>query len=342
MVSVSDGAMVEQFLLVVGLIGVQVVLAVYGVLIFKLLATGLSLFVFIVYGSLVSAVFLSPFAIFCERSKWPRRFSPTLLAQLLFISFGGVTAFQSLLLLGMRNTSPAIASAMPNLAPGIIFTFAWIFGFEKVSLRCSYSRVKILGTIVCLGGALLMSFFQRLPSVHSLSPHQDNGFQQDKLLGCIYLLAAVVLLASVMILQTAALKELPAPVTMCAITSLVGAVLTALVQLLREGKLEFKSDHLPLGTLIFYALAGGAVNGLCVVLQTWAVKKRGPVLVSMFSPIGTVCSVIISALTLREGITLGSLFGMCFMFMGLYFVLWAKNREDYFPDDEDKQKPLLG
>ncbi|XP_068649507.1 WAT1-related protein At5g47470-like [Aristolochia californica] len=335
MVSISEGVLLEQFFLVVGLIGIQVVLAVYGVLIFKLIASGLSLFVLIVYGSSVSAVILAPLAVFCERSKWPRSFSPSLLAQLLFISFGGVTVFQSLMLLGIRNTSPAIASAMPNLGPGIIFTIAWIFGFEKVNLRCAYSRVKIMGTIVCLGGALMMSFLQRSPLAHSLSPHQN------RLLGCVYLIAGVVLFACVMILQTAALKELPAPVTMCALTSLIGALLTALVQLLLEGKLEFKSELLPLGTLIFYALAGGAVNSLCVVFQTWAVKKRGPVLVSMFSPIGTVCSIIISAMTLGERVALGSLFGMCFMFMGLYFVLWAKNKEDYFPEDPDKEEPLL-
>ncbi|KAG9452309.1 hypothetical protein H6P81_005213 [Aristolochia fimbriata] len=332
----SDGAALEQLYVVAGLIAVQVILAVYGVLIYGILATGLSLFVLIFYGSLVSFVLLLPFSFCCERSKWPRRFSPTLLAQLLFISFGGVTAFQSLMLLGIRNTSPAIASAMPNLAPGIIFTIAWIFGFEKVSLRCTYSRVKIMGTIVCLGGALMMSFLQGSTLPHGLSP------DADKTLGCIYLLSAVVLLACVMILQTAALKELPAPVTMCAITSLMGALLTGLVQLLREGKLDLKSDLLPLSSLIFYALAGGAVNGLCVVFQTWAVKKRGPVLVSMFSPIGTVCSLIVSAMTLGERITLGSLLGMFFMFMGLYFVLWAKNGEEYIPEDQEKEKPLLG
>lgn len=37
----------------------------------------------------------------------------------------------------------------------------------------------------------------------------------------------------------------------------------------------------------------------------WAMKKRGPVLVSMFSPIGTVCSVVLSLVTLGESISVG-------------------------------------
>ena len=49
----------------------------------------------------------------------------------------------------------------------------------------------------------------------------------------------------------------------------------------------------------------GIVNGLSIAFQAWCVKKRGPVLVSMFSPVGTVCSVIVSGLTLGEPITIG-------------------------------------
>lgn len=50
---------------------------------------------------------------------------------------------------------------------------------------------------------------------------------------------------------------------------------------------------------------GGSVSGLCVSFNGWAMKKRGPVLVSMFSPIGTVCSVILSVMTLGESISIG-------------------------------------
>lgn len=76
-------------------------------------------------------------------------------------------------------------------------------------------------------------------------------------------------------------------------------------------------------------------------------KKKGPVLVSMFSPIGTVCSAILSVLTIGDSINLGSLLGMIIMFTGLYFVLWAKKNEGYISGDNgstknpDPEKPLL-
>jgi len=40
-----------------------------------------------------------------------------------------VTGFQALLLQGMKMTSPAIASAMPNLAPGFIFIISGCLGY---------------------------------------------------------------------------------------------------------------------------------------------------------------------------------------------------------------------
>lgn len=44
---------------------------------------------------------------------------------------------------------------------------------------------------------------------------------------------------------------------------------------------------------------------MCVSFQTWAVKKKGPVLVSMFSPIQTVCSIIFSTVFLDQIIKIG-------------------------------------
>ncbi|OMO52482.1 auxin-induced protein 5NG4-like protein [Corchorus olitorius] len=91
---------------------------------------------------------------------------------------------------------------------------------------------------------------------------------------------------------------------------------------------------------------GGAVSGACVSFNGWAMRKRGPVLVSMFSPIGAVISVILSFFTLGEAASVGSLAGMFIMFTGLYFVLWAKGKEIYMDENSlgsefDPEKPLL-
>lgn len=49
----------------------------------------------------------------------------------------------------------------------------------------------------------------------------------------------------------------------------------------------------------------GAVSGICLSFNGWALKKKGPVYVSMFNPIGTVCSVVFSAVTLEDTISIG-------------------------------------
>jgi len=47
------------------------------------------------------------------------------------------------------------------------------------------------------------------------------------------------------------------------------------------------------------------VSGACVSFNGWAMKKRGPVFVSMFSPFATVISVAFAVLTLGESVSLG-------------------------------------
>lgn len=51
-----------------------------------------------------------------------------------------VTLFQALFLKGIKLTSPAVATAMPNLAPGLIFIIAWTVGYFSSSLFLSLHR----------------------------------------------------------------------------------------------------------------------------------------------------------------------------------------------------------
>uniref|UniRef100_M1A106 WAT1-related protein n=1 Tax=Solanum tuberosum TaxID=4113 RepID=M1A106_SOLTU len=254
-----------------------------------------------------------------------------------------VTLFQSLFMEGIKFTSPSMATAMPNLAPGLIFLIAWAFGLEKVELRCKYSRAKIAGTLMCVTGAILMSLMQNttnpqidLPS--SPPHHKYNFFDLEKMKGSLYLMAAILVLSSNIVLQAATLGDFPAPISLCAITSLIGMVLTVIVQLIQHGSMEI---GLPLLSV---------VSGACVSFNNWAMKKRGPVLVSVFSPVGTLLTVVLSAVTLRDTITTGSLAGMFLMFTGLYFVLWAKRNEGFLNNnmtnsssesEYDVEKPLL-
>ncbi|MBA0680527.1 hypothetical protein Goari_012219 [Gossypium aridum] len=122
--------------------------------------------------------------------------------------------------------------------------------------------------------------------------------------------------------------------SLCAITSLIGVIITALVQLVENHIFQWSWPLVDVRVLLGFSLLGGAVGGACLSFNGWAMKKRGPVLVSMFSPIGTVITVLLSFITLGETISMGSLAGMLLMFSGLYIVLWAKEKEEDCSDGE--------
>ncbi|XWS61996.1 hypothetical protein CRYUN_Cryun07bG0173000 [Craigia yunnanensis] len=337
MVVYKERDVLEDVAIIGGLVMVQFVYAGNSVVLGYLMSLGLSPFTIVIFSTFATFIILSPFAVYFERSKWPKQLTLKLIIQLVLISFGGVTLFQSLFLKGINLTSPAVATAMPNLAPGLIFIIAWTCRLEKVALSCLYSKVKIAGTFLCVLGALTMSLMQSTvsskESIMITLPTDDIIFDKDKIIGCMYLMAAVLVLSSNVVLQATTLGDFPAPMSLCAITSLIGVIITAMVQLVEDHDLEWGWPLVSVRDLIGFSLLGGAVGGTCVSFNGWAMKKRGPVLVSMFSPIGTVITVILSFITLGETISLGSLAGMFLMFTGLYFVLWAKGKEVYSDGD---------
>ncbi|XP_073102480.1 WAT1-related protein At5g47470-like [Elaeis guineensis] len=135
----------------------------------------------------------------------------------MYVYFFKVTLLQALILYGTKMTFPAIASTMPNLVPGLIFLIAACLRLEKFDIWCKYTRAKVLGTLVCLGGAMIINFLQSPPSSHQLTS--------------INLLAAVVSLSCYSVLQAVTMRSFPAPLSVCCDLHLVlwassGTVLT--------------------------------------------------------------------------------------------------------------------
>ncbi|KHN09826.1 Auxin-induced protein 5NG4 [Glycine soja] len=284
-----NGGMLEDIAIIGGLIGVQFVYAGNAVLLSYLMSLGVESLTLVIFTSFATFLILLPLAFYYERCKWPRRVSFKLLIQLLSLSLGGL---------------------------------------EKVNLSCTYSRVKIIGTLLCVLGALAMSILQSISTkttsakegkIQLLSPPPNVAFT---------------------------LGDFPAPMSLCAITSFFGTFMTAAVQLVEDHEFKPGWPIVSVGDMIAYSLLAGAVSGICLSVNGWALEKRGPVLVSMFSPIGTVCSVLFSVVTLGQTINIGSFAGMFLMFTGFYFVLWAKGTEGYakgggLESEYDAEKPLL-
>ncbi|KAJ1290933.1 hypothetical protein BS78_02G280300 [Paspalum vaginatum] len=336
-----------------GLVGVQLAGAAYMVVVTPVLAMGLDPLFLVAFGSLCTGILTVPFAVKLERKKWPSEMNGRLLFQFVVLALGGVTAFQALLLHGMKMTSPAIASAMPNLAPGFIFVISGCLGFERIDLKCRYTRAKILGTLVCLGGAVAMSILQSpdAPSGHVLPRSPDRAASANWVLGCLFLLSAVLVLSGTVVMQSATMLLFPAPFTLCSVTSLIGAAMTAAFQVVTAGRLSPGTPQISLQIVLSLVFVGGVVSSACIMFQTWALEKKGPVMVSMFSPTQTVGTAVFSILFLGRAMQPGSMLGMVFLFSGLYVVLWAKKKEGHVLNadrmetdkaaDIDVEKPLL-
>ncbi|CAN6192162.1 unnamed protein product [Urochloa humidicola] len=347
----KGGSVLEDVVIVGGLLVAQCILASSVVSIDHLLALGAHPLAIIAVAAVASATFFIPFAVALERKRWPSKVSGTLMAQFVLIAFGGTSAFQELMLLGIEKTTPAVASAMPNLSPGLIFIIAACFRMERFDKACKYTQTKMVGTLVCLVGAMVMSFLHSPSSSPKAvaAPVAGGGSYYDWILGCSYLVAAAVILALVTILQAASLASFPAPLTMCSITSAMGAVFTAILQVVIEGRLDIGSPNIDATLIAGIVVMGGVVGGSCIMFQTWCLGKKGPVFVSVFGPVQTVCSAILSASLMGQKLSLGSLAGIVLMFTGLYVVLWAKRNEtltlgadDHSQSyDAEKAAPLL-
>ncbi|PUZ50182.1 hypothetical protein GQ55_6G039100 [Panicum hallii var. hallii] len=347
----------SDMLTICGLFAVQCIYGLYMMFLDGLLAAGVPSLFIIAVACAASSVVVLPFAFALERKKWPKVWSPMLVLQLVVISLGGVSIYQIFMMLGVERTSPAIASAMPNLGPGFIFVIAACLRFERFNWKCKYTRAKILGTLVCLSGAMCVSFLKNStpPSVSPKSIPGDeeelsNGkSRKEWILGCFYLLTGVTIFACNTVMQAAALKRFPAPLSVCSITAMMGSIFSAIIQVLMEGKLTAGTGDNITWIIGEIVLVGGVVIGLCTTFQVSSIGRKGPVLVSMFSPFQTVFSAFISLIFFGQWIGLGCFVGIVLMFVGLYVVLWAKNREDKMlteltapPESEcDVERPLL-
>ncbi|KAG4933180.1 hypothetical protein JHK87_047182 [Glycine soja] len=322
--TMMNGGMLEDIAIIGGLIGVQFVYAGNAVLLSYLMSLGVESLTLVIFTSFATFLILLPLAFYYERCKWPRRVSFKLLIQLLSLSLGGwYHGMQGNIVpvsIPQRNQSNLSNNGNSHAKP--------CTRLEKVNLSCTYSRVKIIGTLLCVLGALAMSILQSISTkptsakegkIQLLSPPPNVMFgqtQDNRLslsLGC-----------NLHIVK----QHCPT------------------VQLVEDHEFKPGWPIVSVGDMIAYSLLAGAVSGICLSVNGWALEKRGPVLVSMFSPIGTVCSVLFSVVTLGQTINIGSFAGMFLMFTGFYFVLWAKGTEGYakgggLESEYDAEKPLL-
>ncbi|KAG2695720.1 hypothetical protein I3760_07G025900 [Carya illinoinensis] len=323
------------------LLMVVVQLSFAGVNVFYKLAAndGISLRVIVTYRLIFAAAVVVPLALVFERNSRPKLTWIVLFQAFLCGLFGG-TLFQNLYIESIALTSATFASAMINLVPAITFILAVSFRLEKLSLGTIAGKAKVLGTLMGIGGAMLLTFYRGAEinvwstdvdllhhGQHQIGGHSaESPESENLLLGSILALGSCLSFASWLIIQTKMSERYPCHYSTAALMCVMGAIQSAVFALCMESDWsQWKLGwNIKLLTVSYSGIVG---TGLAVTLIAWCVHMRGPLYVSIFYPLMLVSVAIMGSLVLDENLHLGTIFGSVLIVCGLYAVLWGKRKE---------------
>ncbi|KAI3926087.1 hypothetical protein MKW98_028223 [Papaver atlanticum] len=276
------------------------------------------------YRQIFATIILAPFASFFGRKSMPT-ITKYIALQMFLCSFFGGTLHQVLYFAGLEHTTPTIACALLNLSPAITFLLAIPFLMETIAIKTNQGKAKLIGTIICVGGAMVMSFYKgSLINIGTSNLHwryavkvlgnkpanESNNFQ-----------GPVLVLLGVTAWSVCFLAPYTTATVMCGMASIQCLVIGVLI----EGR-----------SVEAWSLASPIRAGACLytfssslqfVAISWCISKRGPLYVSMFNPLALIVVAALGWVMIDEKLYVGSAVGAVLTVIGLYGVLWGKNQE---------------
>ncbi|CAI0376067.1 unnamed protein product [Linum tenue] len=313
---------------------------------------GTFVFALLTYRHVVAALCVAPFAFFLERSPeiksklrcWPVWFW-------LFINaITGLTLALSLYYYGLRDTTATYAVNFLNLIPIVTFALSIILRIETLGLNTSAGKIKTIGAILCVAGALTACLykgktFHLFPHNHRLSDaisaanhagynnesvandhHNPGSGSSSWVGGTLMLTGSCVSYATWYIVQVKVRELFPykcwATMLTCFLSAVQSLAVGACVD--RSPRAWELGWNLQLVTILY---SGAMASAATFWLISWAVAKRGPTFPPMFNPLTLVFVPILSALLLGEQLSVGALLGMVIILVGLYSFLLGKAKE---------------
>ncbi|KAK9751008.1 hypothetical protein RND81_02G235500 [Saponaria officinalis] len=298
------------------------------------MSNGMSSYIFTTYSHGFALFFLFPLAFLYHRNTPvpPIKFSMIFRLFLLGCSCGGCSI---LLQIGIRYSSPTLASAMNNLSPAITFLMGILFRMENLSLRAHSSLLKLIGTIVSISGAFIVTFYQGLPIIlfsvsmptaHELIALLRWSDEPNWVLGGLFLFASSVFLSLSFIIKTWVVRDFHSEILITLISFFFETIVAGLVTLVAETD---TSVWTPTVRIIWISLLFGALQvGIVNTVQTWACGKKGPLFVAMFKPLQMVFAVIAGVSFLKDVLHIGSVIGGTIIGIGFYTVMKGKAEEE--------------
>ncbi|KAG5073442.1 hypothetical protein GLYMA_20G001700v4 [Glycine max] len=311
---------------------VNLALAFVNIFLKKVLNEGVDYLTILTYRQAISAIFLTPIACFYERK---RKLEGHIICLLFLSALVGVTLTQCLYLIGLEYTSATFACAFLNMVPVFTFIMALPLGIEKVNMKNLSAKAKVLGTFVCIGGALMLILYKGVPLIKQQPEHlADKGTITSPasklkkwIIGSLLLTAGCLLWSSWFLMQARISKKYPCQYSSTAILSSFAAIQSAILTLVidRSNAKWILKGKLEIMTVVYAGLVG---SGLCYVAMSWCVKQRGPVFTSAFTPLLQMFVAVLDFSILHEEIYLGSIAGSVLVISGTYILLWGKSKEE--------------
>ncbi|KAG8635055.1 WAT1-related protein At3g28050 [Manihot esculenta] len=296
---------------------------------------GMNYLVFIVYAYAIAALLLLPSPFISCRSRVLPPLSFSILSKIGLLGLIGSSS-QIMGFTGINYSSPTLSSAISNLTPAFTFILAIIFRMERVAMKRRSSQAKVLGTIVSIAGAFVVTLYKGPPIIIVSSPsllfnQSLQSTHPNWILGGILLTAEYILVPLWYIVQTQIMKEYPAEMTVVFFYNLSVSIIAAIVALFTYGAScsWIIRPGLALASIVCSGVFGSCLNN---TVHTWALHLKGPVFVAMFKPLSIAIAVAMGAMFLGDALHLGSLIGAMIISIGFYTVMWGKAKEELTED----------
>ncbi|XP_020700675.1 WAT1-related protein At4g30420-like [Dendrobium catenatum] len=308
---------------------------------------GFSPVIFLVYRQIVASIILTPASIInmsrkpTEKTMGMKGFFLVFLAALVGVAMSANFYFK-----GLQLASASVATAISNIVPAVTFVIAAAVGLEKVRLGNIRSMAKVLGTIICLCGAVVMILSKSQNLMNSeirkiiVSSLLQLAAGDKWLLGVFFLIACYTCWSAWLIIQVPICRNHLDPLSLSAWMSVISVWLTAILALLVEP--GWRVWRPVSGLSLLFCIYTGFCCAVSYFVQSWCIAIRGPLFSAMFNPLCTVITTIAASFLLHEELYIGSLGGAAAIVAGLYVVLWGKandindGKKQHGADDNDR------